>query len=81
MSATREQPLSIIEFAEALRIHPQDARRMARSEVFQKHKISVNIACVGTLPYNRHGTGRRNKKWRIYMSRYEDARDRGLLAP
>jgi len=81
MTTTLESPLKINEFATALNIHPQEARQMARSEIFQRLKISIDIACIGTLPTQKYATGRRNKKWRIYWSKYEAVRDKGLLAP
>ncbi|MDR1705311.1 MAG: hypothetical protein LBS19_11590 [Clostridiales bacterium] len=70
----REEPLTVKEFAEAIKVTREHARYMARSEFFKKHRISIDIALDEIKrPKAKHGTGRRNHNWRIYLSRYEAA--------
>ena len=79
MVNVHEVPLTIQEFADALNICVRLAREYARSESFRVYGISFDAAMNETKPTYKHGTGRRNKNWRIHMSKYWEAKDKRLI--
>ena len=68
--------ITIKEFASEINVSYKLAHGMANSEIFEKHKISYDIALDKEI---RKKTSRRNKNRRIAIDKYYNALERGII--